>query len=204
MKELLAEHDVPVPGGRMATSADDAVAAVEECGGKAVLKAVVPGLVHKSDAGGVLLGIEPGTAASAYAQVSALGGEVWVEEMVPSGVEALVGFTTSALGTVLTVGVGGVLTEVVADVSLRVLPVTRDDVEDMVDETRLGMLLGGVRGATAADRRAFVDCVLRLSGMVRDWPDGFELDLNPVTVLADGVRVLDAAYVAPTHSPDHL
>lgn len=203
LKELLSQHHVPVPVGRLATSAEDAVAAVEECGGRSVLKAVVPGLVHKSDAGGVILGVEPTGAAAAYDRIHALGGEVWVEEMVPQGVEALVGFTTSPLGTVLTVGVGGVLTEVVGDVSLRILPVTRDDVEAMVDETRLGRLLTGVRGAAAADRSAFVDCVTQLTDLVREWPAGFELDLNPVTVLGDGVRVLDAAYVAPTHgSPD--
>ena len=211
LKDLLSAHGVPVPVGRMAASADDAVTAVEECGGRAVLKAVVPGLVHKSDAGGVVLGVEPAGAAAAFERVRALGGDVWVEEMVPPGVEALVGFTTSPLGAVLTVGVGGVLTEVVADVSLRVLPVSRADVQAMVDETRLGRLLAGVRGAAPADRAAFVDCVVRLAGIVRAWPEGFELDLNPVTVLSTGVRVLDAAYVAPatvplplTASPDQI
>lgn len=198
MKSLLAAHEVPVPTGRLAQSAHDAVAAVTECGGRAVLKAVVPGLVHKSDAGGVVLGVTPADAEGAYDKVASLGGQVWVEEMVPTGVEALVGFTTTALGTVLTVGVGGVLTEVVGDVALRVLPVSRADVEEMVDETRLGLLLGGVRGAAPADRDALVDTVLRLADLVRDWPAGFELDLNPVTVLEQGVRVLDAAYVAPS------
>jgi hypothetical protein len=120
---------------------------------------------------------------------------------VPGGVEALVGFTTSPLGTVLTVGVGGVLTEVIGDVALRVLPVGRGDVEAMVDETRLGRLLGGLRGAPPADREAFVDCVVRLADLVRGWPAGFELDLNPVAVLPAGVRVLDAAYVAPGPRP---
>jgi acetate---CoA ligase (ADP-forming) len=199
IKDLFSAHDVPVPTGRMAHSARDAVVAVEECGGRAVFKAVVPGLVHKSDAGGVVLGVTQADAEQAYDKVVALGGEVWVEEMVPAGVEALVGFTTSPLGTVLTVGVGGVLTEVVGDVSLRVLPVTRADVEEMVDETRLGRLVAGVRGAPPADRGAFVDLVVHLAHLVQDWPAGFELDLNPVTVLPEGVRVLDAAYVAPNH-----
>jgi acetate---CoA ligase (ADP-forming) len=199
IKDLFSAHGVPVPTGRMAHSSRDAVVAVEECGGRAVFKAVVPGLVHKSDAGGVVLGVTQADAEQAFDKVVALGGEVWVEEMVPAGVEALVGFTTSPLGTVLTVGVGGVLTEVVGDVSLRVLPVTRADVEEMVDETRLGRLVAGVRGAPTADRGAFVDLVVRLAHLVQEWPAGFELDLNPVTVLPEGVRVLDAAYVAPNH-----
>ncbi len=202
MKHLLSEHGIPVPVGRMADSPEDAVVAAVACGGRAVLKAVVPGLVHKSDSGGVVLGVTPAEAAAAYDKVASLGGDVWVEEMVDSGVEALVGFTSTPLGAVLTVGLGGVLTELVGDVSLRVLPVTRADIEEMIDETRLGRLLAGMRGAPPADRAAFVDCVVRLADLVRSWPAGFELDLNPVTVLPQGVRVLDAAYVAPTHHPD--
>jgi acyl-CoA synthetase (NDP forming) len=186
----------------VAASPEDAVAAVEECGGRAVLKAVVPGLLHKSEAGGVVVGVSPREAPAAYEQVAALGGQVWVEELVSGGVEALVGVTPSPLGLVLTLGVGGVLTEVMADVALRVLPVNRRDIEEMVDETRLGTLLAGVRGAPPADRAALVDAILRLAHAVSTWPEGFELDLNPVSVLPEGrgVRVLDAAYVAPKES----
>jgi acyl-CoA synthetase (NDP forming) len=200
MKGLLAAAGIPVPGGRIAHSAPDAVDAVTEVGGLAVLKAVVPGLLHKSDAGGVLVGVTAGDAGAAWEKVASLGGEVLVEEMVPGGVEALVGLSPSPLGPVLTVGVGGVLTEVLHDVALRVLPVGREDVEAMLDETRLGTLLAGVRGAAPADRDALVETVLRVCEVARGWPQGFELDLNPVTVLAagSGVRVLDAAYVAPT------
>jgi acyl-CoA synthetase (NDP forming) len=200
MKELLSEAGIRVPAGRLATSAPDAVDAVGEVGGRAVLKAVVPGLLHKSDAGGVIVGVTADDAAAAWEKIAALGGEVLVEELVPGGVEALVGLAPSPLGTVLTVGVGGVLTEVLHDVALRVLPVDRDDVEAMIDETRLGALLSGVRGAAPADRQALVETVLSLSDLAAGWPPGFELDLNPVTVLAAGrgVRVLDAAYVAPT------
>lgn len=200
MKALLGRAGIPVPFGRFAESPDDALAAVAEAGGRAVFKAVVPGLLHKSDAGGVVLGVTAESAASAWRQVAALGGRVWAEEMVSGGVEALVGFAASPLGTVITVGVGGVLTEVVHDVAIRLLPVGPDDVAEMIDETRLGTLLAGVRGAAPADRDAFIDTVVRLAHLAEAWPAGFELDLNPVTVLADGVRVLDAAYVAPEQS----
>jgi acyl-CoA synthetase (NDP forming) len=164
-----------------------------------VVKAVVPGLLHKSESGGVIVGVTPESAASVFARVEELGGGVWVEEQFDGGIEALVGFAPSPLGTVLTVGVGGVLTEVVADVALRVLPVSRDEIDLMLDETRLGVMLAGVRGAPEADREVLVDVVAQLCGVVDGWPSGFELDLNPVTVLprGRGVRVLDAAYVAP-------
>jgi acyl-CoA synthetase (NDP forming) len=200
MKELLSAAGLPVPAGRVATSAADASAAVADVGGRAVFKAVVPGLLHKSEAGGVIVGVTAEEGGPAWEKVASLGGEVLVEEMVPGGVEALVGLAPSPLGTVLTVGVGGVLTEVLHDIALRVLPVGRDDVEAMVDETRLGALLAGVRGAVPADRKALVKAVLRVCEVTQAWPQGFELDLNPVTVLAagNGVRVLDAAYIAPT------
>lgn len=199
MKALLSAAGLPVPAGRVAASAADAAAAVGDVGGRAVFKAVVPGLLHKSDAGGVIVGVTAEEAGPAWEKVASLGGEVLVEEMVPGGVEALVGLAPSPLGMVLTVGVGGVLTEVLHDVALRVLPVGRDDVEAMVDETRLGALLTGVRGKAPADREALVEAVLRVCEVTHAWPRDFELDLNPVTALAvgNGVRVLDAAYIAP-------
>lgn len=199
VKGLLASAGLPVPVGRVIVDADEARAAVEEVGGRAVLKAVVPGLVHKTEAGGVALDITPDTAAETYARLAALGGQVLVEEMVCSGVETLVGIAASPLGPVLTIGPGGVFTELLDDVALRLLPVTRSDVEQMLDETRLALLLAGVRGSAPADRPALVDTILHVADVVSSWPAGFELDLNPVTVLpqGQGVRILDAAYIAP-------
>ena len=94
----------------------------------------------------------------------------------------------------MTLGIGGLLTEIISDVSLRILPVDAKIVNQMIDETRLAHLLAGVRGFKAADRAAFVQTVLRITDAVKDWPEGSELDLNPVTVLPDGVWLLDAAY----------
>ncbi|HSE09342.1 MAG TPA: acetate--CoA ligase family protein [Nocardioidaceae bacterium] len=199
VKALLQETGLPVPAGRLVTSPHDARAAVESVGGRAVLKAVVPGLTHKTEAGGVLLDIDPDSAPEAFERLASLGGDVLVEELVPGGVEALVGVAASPLGPVLTLGPGGVLTELVDDVALRLLPVTTRDVEEMVDQTRLAKLLAGLRGAPPADRAALVETVVRLAAVVGSWPAGFSLDLNPVTVLPDGegVRILDAAYIAP-------
>jgi acyl-CoA synthetase (NDP forming) len=197
LKVLLGGAGLPVPRGRLASDRDDAAAAVAELGGRAVLKAVVPGLTHKTEAGGVVLDMTPGQAAEVFDRLAVLGGDVLVEESVTGGVEALVGVTASPLGPVLTVGPGGVLTELMDDVALRLLPVDAEEVESMLDETRLGALLAGMRGAAPADRAGLADTVLAVARLVASWPAGFELDLNPVAVLPDGVRILDATYVAP-------
>ena len=135
-------------------------------------------------------------------RLKALGGDVLVERFVPGGVEVLVGITPSSLGRVLTVGVGGVLTEVIADAAVRVLPVSEDDVRGMIAETRLAQLLAGVRGAPAADCEALIRAVLGIVDATREWQDGFEIDLNPITVLPDGCWILDAAYARSTALSD--
>jgi acetate---CoA ligase (ADP-forming) len=169
--------------------------AVAKCAGRAVFKVVAPGLTHKSDVGGVLLGVDETTASDAYRRLMSLQGAtgVLVEEQIESGVEALVGIAPSGLGPLLTVGVGGVLTEVVDDVSVRLLPVTVDDVREMIASTRLGRMLAGVRGAVACDVDAFVDLVVRVASAAGGWSG--ELDLNPVVVTPAGAVVLDAAFI---------
>lgn len=197
VKEILGAHGLPVPESVLVASAEQARMALADVGGRAVLKAVVPGLWHKSDAGGVALDVTADNIDEVFERLSALGGQVLVERFVPGGTEVIVGVTPSPLGPVLTVGVGGVLTELVADAAVRLLPVTTDDIEEMIDSTVLGRLLSGVRGAPPGDRAAVVDLVAAIADGVRSWPTGFELDLNPVTVVADGCWILDAMYVPP-------
>ncbi|HCU51919.1 MAG TPA: hypothetical protein DGG94_19320 [Micromonosporaceae bacterium] len=141
------------------------------------------------------------SAPAVFGRLAALGGDVLVEEMVEPAVEVLAGIAPSPLGQVLTLGPGGVLAEVVDDVALRLLPVGAHDVREMIAETRLHKLLAGTRGRPAADAEALVEAVVRITDLVAGWPPGFELDLNPIAVLPAGlgVRVLDAAYVAPSH-----
>jgi acyl-CoA synthetase (NDP forming) len=192
VKAVLAAAGLPVPESVMVADADSARAAIEQVGGRAVLKAVVPGLLHKSDAGGVVVDVGPDRAGAAFDQCAALGGEVLVERFVPGGVEVLVGVTPSPMGRVLTVGVGGVLTEVVSDVAVTLLPATSQDVDDLLDRTRLGRLLAGVRGAAPADRAALVETIGALVDAVSTWPQDMEIELNPVTVLKSGCWILDA------------
>lgn len=203
IKALLAAAGVPIPESVLTSTLDEARSALQAVGGRCVLKAVVPGLLHKSDAGGVIVGVTEEGLDAAFAQVAALGGQVLVERMVPGGVEVIVGITPSPLGRVLTVGVGGVLTEIVADAAVRVLPVDARDVEEMIDATALASLLAGARGAPPADRAALVEAVLAIVDATRDWPADGELDINPITVLPNGCWVLDAMFhVADDHDPD--
>jgi acyl-CoA synthetase (NDP forming) len=145
----------------------------------------------------VVLGVTAGSAAETYAELAGLGGDVLVEEMVEGGAELLVGVAPTPLGQVLTLASGGVLTEVLDDAVFRLLPVTESDAREMVTELRGAAVLHGVRGRPALDTDAVVDLLVAVSNLVSGWPAGYELDLNPVVVLPAGVRILDAAYVAP-------
>ncbi len=194
LKAFLAAAGVTVPRGRLASSPEDAVTAATEVGGRAVMKAVVSGLLHKTEVDGVVVGVAARDASATWEPLAALGGGVLVEELVQGGVEMLVGVAPSPLGPVLTVGAGGVLTEVLDDAAFRLLPVDAHEARSMIDELNVARLLAGVRGRSPADVDALVELLVRVSGLVAGWPEGFELDLNPVVVLPDRVCVLDAAY----------
>lgn len=197
LKALLADAGVRVPRGRVVASPLDARSAVRDLGGEAVLKAVVRGLFHKTEAGGVLVGISEDETGGAYARLSALGGVVLVEEYVSPSAEVLVGVASRPLGLILTVGAGGLLAEIIADVAFRLLPVGRSEIEAMLDETALGTVLAGHRGRPPLARAALVEVIERLAALVTTWEAPFELDLNPVAVTVDRAVVLDAAITTP-------
>ena len=181
------------------TDIGEAGSAVAAVGGRAVFKALVPGLLHKSDAGGVVVDVDEAGAEQAFSQCSALGGDVLVERFVPRGVEVLVGFTPSPMGRVLTVGVGGVLTEVVSDVAVDLLPVDGAAVNAMLDRTRLGALLAGTRGQPPADRESLVEVILQLCAAVDEWPADSAIEFNPISVGILGCWILDAMLTSGDH-----
>ena len=201
MKELWKKVGVPVPLSVVVKDESEVLSAVEFVGGRAVFKAVIPGLLHKSEAGGVALDITAANAGPTYSRLSKLSGatnDVLVETFVPKGVEALVGVTSSSLGKVLTIGVGGILTEIISDVAIRLLPINEKVLREMISETRLTQLFAGARGSAPADVDAFVSAVLRIAEVAHTFPELSELDINPLTVLPKGAWVLDSAYSIPT------
>jgi acyl-CoA synthetase (NDP forming) len=176
-----------------------ASAAAHELGFPVVLKAIAPGLVHKSDVGGVMLDLRTTDAVREAAgemkhRIPALTGFV-VQQQVPHGVEALVGMTQDpSLGPLLVAGIGGTAVELYKDVAFRVTPVTDVDAREMLDSLRGRALFDGFRGGPPADRDALIDVMLRLGALIELVPELVELDLNPVMVLrpGDGAVVVDA------------
>jgi acyl-CoA synthetase (NDP forming) len=181
----------------------EAPAAAERLGFPLVAKAVAPGVLHKSDVGGVVLGLRSAADVARATEtladrMRAIGTSlegVMLQREVAGGIEALVGVTTDpTFGPLLVCGLGGVLVELLRDVSFHLTPVTDVDARDMLDRLKAARLLDGYRGMPAGDRAALIDVILRVSALVEVVPELRELDLNPVKVLTpgNGAVVVDA------------
>lgn len=194
-EDLLARFGLRMPRRRLVHSGAEAAGCAEDFGGRLALKVSSADVPHKTEAGGVVLGVEGAEAARrAYEAITESVGRhspaarvegVDVQEMVEGGVEILLGvYTDEQLGPILSVGLGGIFTEVLRDVAVRPVPITRGDAEDMLDELRGRAVLDGVRGRPPADREALTDAMLRLSalaGALRARSP--EIDINPLLVM---------------------
>ena len=201
---LLACFGIPAVGFSVVTSSESAIAAAEQLGYPVALKAAAPELVHKSDVGGVVLDLRDASAVeAAYAEMAralgdAMGGAV-VQQMVPSGVETIVGVTHDpSFGPLVLFGLGGVTAELLADRALRIVPITDEDAQELVRSLRGSPLLFGYRGRPAVDVGALENLLLRVGYLADDVSEISEMDLNPVIVGADGVVAVDVKiHVAP-------
>ena len=191
LTDLLAIVGIGVAASRaVAAEADAVVAAARELGYPVVLKAIAPGLLHKSDVGGVRVGIIDDAAARAAFEAirarTAPTGMI-VQRQVERVVEAIVGVTSDpSLGSLVLAGIGGVAVELYKDVAFRVTPITDRDAAEMIDGLRGRALLAGYRGAAPADRDALIDVVRKIAALVEIMPEIAELDLNPVMLLEPG------------------
>ena len=199
-RDLLAAYGIAVPPSRVVATPDAAVEAARALGGRLALKLVSPGLLHKSDAGGVRLDVAPEHAAEAYRGLSgraaALGiapARVLVTPMVAGGLEFVVGaFRDPQFGPVVMFGLGGVDVEALADVVFRLAPIHRQDARDMLRGIRGVRLLGPLRGAPAVNLTGLEDVLLRVSRLAVDFPRIRELDLNPLVAFGAETLALDA------------
>jgi len=194
--ELLAEAGLPVTSWRLVHSRREAVAAADDLGMPVVLKAEQPGLTHKSECGGVRLGLATHAAvAAAYDDVSTRLGSAaaLLQRQVAPGIELVLGARHDAtFGPVVIAGLGGIWVEALGDVALRLAPVGEAEARRMLDELKGRALLTGARGQAGIDLSGFASLIAAFSKWVAGVPWLEELDLNPVIATADGFVVVDA------------
>jgi len=204
--ELLAEHGIPVAPWRLARTPEEAVAAARDLGYPVVVKIVSPQILHKSDIGGVALGIgDDDEVRGAFERVLAVGAGVegarvegaLVAAMRSGGIEMIVGLVRDPQwGPTLAVGFGGVWVHVLEDTSLRLLPVGEEDVREMLDDLRGRALLAGVRGSTPADVDRLVETIVSFARLAeRLGPRLVSIEINPLRVDGASVEALDAVVV---------
>jgi len=203
-RAFLERQRIPVIPATLAAGAEQAAEAARTMGFPVALKIASPDIVHKSDIGGVRLGLQnEEEVRSAFTEVMSSAQTVTlapriegvlVSPMRVGGVELLVGVTRDATwGQVLAVGMGGIWVEVLKDTSLRVLPVTRDDVQAMLAELQGAKLLRGARGSKAADMQALVEVIYRVAELARGLKADLEsLEINPLRVDGSQIEALDA------------
>ncbi len=208
-KQVCDAYGIAVPQEGLATSADEAVELAEQIGYPVVLKIVSPDILHKTEAKGVLVGVATAddvaagyetivTNARDYKSDARVTG-VQVQQMLGSGQEVLIGaITDPTFGPVMTFGLGGVLVEVLRDVTFRLAPTSLDEARSMVGGIRAAEVLEGVRGGPAVDRSALAEMIERVSRLVSDFPEIGEVDLNPVLATETGATAVDARFVVAT------
>jgi acyl-CoA synthetase (NDP forming) len=205
-KQVLAEAGVPVVPAKLARMRDEAAALAREAGFPVALKVVSPDIAHKSDVGGVKLGVaDEGAVGAAFDEIMASAKRaqpdaridgVSVQKMAAPGTEVIVGVNSDPqFGPVLMFGLGGVLVEVLEDVAFRIVPIEARDARHMVREIKGFKLLEGYRGSPPADVAALESLLLKVSEFVDAHPEVAELDLNPVFAYKDRCLAVDARIV---------
>ncbi len=205
-KQILSQAGIPVALPQLARTAKEAAQAAENVGFPVVLKIVSPDVTHKSDVGGVKLGLDSAPEVQAAfeeivasvkrRQPDARIEGVAVQKMAPAGVEVIIGMSKDPqFGPVLMFGLGGIFVEVLKDVAFRIVPLEPRDARQMVREIKGFPVLQGVRGQDPADLDALEKLILQLSEFVEAHPEIEELDLNPVFAYKDGCLAVDARIV---------
>ncbi|MDN3514479.1 MAG: acetate--CoA ligase family protein [Candidatus Brocadia sp.] len=204
-KQVISAYGFRIPKSILAASEQEAVQAAEEIGYPVVVKISSPDILHKSDFGGVIVGVKDATEVRRifgditqkarrlmpFAEIKG----VLVQQMITGGKEVILGMSRDPqFGPLLMFGLGGIYIEVLKDVTFRIAPIGLNEAEEMIREIRSFPLLLGVRGERPADTDALVDNIIRLSQLVTDFPEIMEMDINPLIVFPEGggAMALDA------------
>lgn len=205
-KQLLKEAGISIIETKLATSMKEAVSLSKECGFPVVLKIASPDIIHKSDAGGVKVGMRNATQVSnAYREImasvkkkhpkAAIDG-VSVQPMAKPGAEIIIGMSKDAqFGPVLMFGLGGIFVEILKDVSFRIVPLTQRDAREMIREIKGYPILEGYREQEPANIPLLEEMLLKVSEFAEKNPKVKELDLNPIFAYSDSAIAVDARVV---------
>lgn len=205
-KTLCIDYGIPVTRFELAKDEAEAVKHATKIGYPLVLKIVSPDIIHKTDVGGVIIGIKNADGVRiGYKQIVAnmkkhepkariMG--VLIQEMAPAAIEVIVGSVKDPqFGPAVMFGLGGIFVEVLKDVTFRIAPIDRDEATEMISEVKAFPLLKGYRNMPPADVNAISDMLLNTSRLVTDHPEIKELDLNPIIVYEKGAKAVDARII---------
>jgi len=205
-KTICAEYGIPVTKFMLAKNEKEASAQADQIGYPIVLKIVSPDIIHKTEAGGVIVNLKTAAdvaagykkiienAAKYKADVKIVG--VLVSEMAPQSTEVIVGaIKDPQFGQTVMFGFGGIFVELLKDVNFRVAPLTADDAKEMIMQLKAYPLLNGYRNTTPADIDALVAILCNTSHLIMDYPEIKELDLNPIMAYSKGAKTVDARII---------
>ena len=205
-KTLCEAYGITVPKEGVAATAADAARLANSIGYPVVMKIVSPQILHKTEAGGVVVGVKDAAAAQEafntivanakrYKADAKIDG-VQIQQMLSGGQEVIIGAVTDpAFGKLVAFGLGGILVEVLKDITFRLAPATREDALSMLDSIGAAEILRGVRGAEGVDREALASMIVNVSQLVADFPEVSELDLNPVFATPKSATAADVRVV---------
>ena len=201
-KELLQEIGIKIPAQNLTKTKDETIAAAEKIGFPVVMKLMAEDVVHKSDTGAVKLNIKTNEeVGNAYDELMKIESQsekqISVQKMADEPIsELIIGMTTDAqFGPALMFGIGGILVELLEDVSFRIAPITEYDAKEMIHEIKGFPILDGYRGKPKADIDAIVDTLLKISELVVKHEEIYEMDLNPVFIYDNGLVCVDARII---------
>ena len=205
-KELLKEYGIPVPDFKLIKSEDEIAGLAKEINFPIVMKIVSPDIIHKTDAGGVKVGVKDEeearmiyqeiiSKAIKYNKKASISGVI-AYTMVPQGTEIIIGMMKDPhFGPVIMFGLGGIFVEVLKDISFRILPIEERDAREMIAEIKGYKILKGARGNPPRDIRAIEEVLMKVSKLIMKNPEINEIDLNPIFVFENGIQVVDARMI---------
>jgi acetyltransferase len=211
-RTILEAYDLQIPRSKLAETADQAITIAQQIGYPVVLKIASPDILHKTDVGGVKVGLQNAEdvrdafelmtyRAQRYLPEARLWGCLVQRMVPPGGLEVLIGMKRDPqFGPLVTFGLGGIYVETLKDVTFRIAPFSPQEANSMLGEIRARALLDGVRGQPPVDKTALVDALLRVGQLARDFLEIAELDINPLVVYPQGAIAIDMRLVLAEES----